>query len=138
MSNCVLLSVAWDCAREDWRTFRVDRMNELRLTGARFVHREAPDAANMVAEGMAVNAHPLQARVRLHVPIEEARAFVSRTIAILEPDEDPAKTIARIGGDPEWIAHYLAGLECRVEVLEPEEVRAELRALARRLAADHG
>ena len=129
--------VAYDTSRSDWRTFRVDRMTELRLTGARFVHREAPDAASMVAEGMAVNAHPLQARVRLHLPIEEARTFIPRTIAILEPDSDPASTIARIGGDPDWIAHYLAGLECRVEVLEPEEVRVAMRALARRIADDH-
>jgi hypothetical protein len=28
-------------------------------------------------------------------------------------------------------------LECRVEVLEPEEVRAEMRALAERIARDH-
>jgi predicted DNA-binding transcriptional regulator YafY len=94
---------------------------------------------------MAVNAYTLQARVRLHAPIEEARALVSRTIAILEPESPsglrsgagPATTIARIGGDADWIARYLAGLECRVEVLEPEEVRAEMRALAARLAADH-
>ena len=130
--------VAYDMNREDWRTFRVDRMSELRLTGARFSHREAPaDAATMVAEGMAVNAHALQARVRLHLPIADARLLVSRTVAILEPDVDPATTIARIGGDADWIARYLAGLECRVEVLEPEAVRVELRALAQRLARDH-
>jgi predicted DNA-binding transcriptional regulator YafY len=129
--------VAYDTTRADWRTFRVDRMSELSLTGARFAHRDAPDAAAMVAEGMAVNAHTLQARVRLHVPIDEAGTLVPRTIAILEPDADPATTIARIGGDADWIARYLAGLECRVEVLEPEEVRAEMRALARRITSDH-
>jgi len=135
--------VAYDTTRADWRTFRVDRMTELTLTGARFAHREAPDAATMVAEGMAVNAYALQARVRLHVSIDEARTLVSRTIAILEPDSESdsdsgaGTTIARIGGDADWIARYLAGLECRVEVLEPEEVRAEMRALAGRLAADH-
>jgi predicted DNA-binding transcriptional regulator YafY len=129
--------VAYDMNRGDWRTFRVDRMSELELTGARFVHREAPDAARMVAEGVALHAYTLQARIRLHVPIAEAQTIVSRTVAILEPDTDPNATIARIGGDADWIARYIASLECRVEVLEPEEVRAELRALAGRLAADH-
>jgi len=129
--------VAYDTNRTDWRTFRVDRMSELKLTGARFVHREAPDAALMVAEGVALHAYELQARVRLHVPIAEAQTIVSRTVAILEPDTDPSATIARIGGDADWIARYVASLECRVEVLEPEEVRAELRALAGRLAVDH-
>jgi len=129
--------VAYDTNRTDWRTFRVDRMDEIKLTGARFTPREAPDAARMVAEGMALYAHSLQARVRLHLPLEEARRCVSRTVAILEPDTDPSTTIARIGGDADWIARYLASLECRVEVLEPEEVRTEVRVLAERLAADH-
>ncbi|HEY7625903.1 MAG TPA: WYL domain-containing protein [Ilumatobacteraceae bacterium] len=129
--------VAYDTNRADWRTFRVDRMSELKLTGARFVHRDAPDAARLVAEGVALHAHTLHARVRLHVPIAEAHTIVSRTVGILEPDTDPNATIARIGGDADWIARYVASLECRVEVLEPEEVRAELRALAGRLAADH-
>jgi predicted DNA-binding transcriptional regulator YafY len=91
----------------------------------------------MVAAGMAVYAHSLQARVLLHLPIEEARHEVSRTIAVLEPGPDPATTIARIGGDADWIARYLVGLECRFEVLEPDEVRTEVRDLAERIAHDH-
>lgn len=129
--------VAFDTTRDDWRTFRVDRMAEIRLTGARFVHRDAPDAAAMVAAGMAVYAHSLQARILLHLPIEEARRAVSRTIGVLEPGPDPATTIARIGGDADWIARYIVGLECRFEVLEPEEVRVEVRELAQRIARDH-
>jgi predicted DNA-binding transcriptional regulator YafY len=130
--------VAFDTGRDDWRTFRVDRMSEIRLTGARFVHRDAPDAAAMVAAGMAVYAHSLQARILLHLPIDDARHAVSRTIGVLEPGSDPATTIARIGGDADWIARYVVGLECRFEVLEPDEVRAEVRKLAERIARDHG
>jgi hypothetical protein len=79
----------------------------------------------------------MQARVRLHVPIEVAEKLVPRTVAVLEPDADPSMTIARIGGDADWIAGYVASLECRAEVLEPEAVRAGVRALAQRLLADH-
>ena len=43
-----------------------------------------------------------------------------------------------IGGDPDWIARYLSGLPMRFDVLEPEEVRSELRAHARRLLKAHG
>jgi predicted DNA-binding transcriptional regulator YafY len=129
--------VAFDTGRDDWRTFRVDRMSEIRLTGARFVHRDSPDAAAMVAEGMAVYAHSLQARILLHLSIEDARHAVSRTIGVLEPGPDPDTTIARIGGDADWIARYLVGLECRFEVLEPDEVRREVRELAERIARDH-
>lgn len=125
--------VAFDTAREEWRTFRVDRASEVSLTGSRFVAREdPPDAAALVARGIAVGGYDIQARVRLHLSIEDAARFIPRTIAVLEP-EDERTAIALIGGDPDWIARYLAGLECRFEVLEPDEVRTELRALGRRL-----
>ena len=37
------------------------------------------------------------------------------------------------GTDHQWIARYLAGLPCRFEVIEPSELRAELRAIGRQL-----
>jgi predicted DNA-binding transcriptional regulator YafY len=128
--------VAHDAARDDWRTFRVDRMRELALAGTRFTHRDTPDAAGMVAEGMAVGAHELQARVRLDLPLADAQRLVPRTVGILEPG-DGNSTIARIGGDAEWIATFVAGLECGVEVLEPPVVRAAVRRIGLRLARDH-
>lgn len=43
--------LAWDCDREDWRTFRVDRLSRASPAGARFSPRPlpAPDAASYVA-----------------------------------------------------------------------------------------
>lgn len=35
--------VAWDCEREDWRTFRVDRLERPSPAGTRFARRELPD-----------------------------------------------------------------------------------------------
>jgi predicted DNA-binding transcriptional regulator YafY len=43
-----------------------------------------------------------------------------------------------IGGEPDWTARYLAGFPVRFEVLEPVEVRDELRAHAERLLRDLG
>ena len=42
--------VAWDCRRRDWRTFRLDRLNDPQLAGARFTPRPLPaaDAAQFV------------------------------------------------------------------------------------------
>src|SRR5262245_6206297 len=34
--------VAWDAGKQDWRTFRVDRMRPRRPTGPRFIPREVP------------------------------------------------------------------------------------------------
>jgi predicted DNA-binding transcriptional regulator YafY len=126
--------VAFDTVRQEWRTFRVDRMSEVALSGSRFRSiDDPPDAAALVARGIAVASYDIQARVRLHVPEADATRVIPRTIAVLEA-ESAETTIALIGGEPDWIARYLAGLECTYEVLEPVQVLDALRALGRRLA----
>jgi predicted DNA-binding transcriptional regulator YafY len=129
--------VARDRDRDDWRTFRVDRIQEPVLTGHRFIRTEEPDAAAMVAEGLAVGAYSLQATVVLLVPHQEAAAEIPRTVGSLEPHDDG--TLLRIGGsDLRWLATYLAALPFGFRVLDPPELRDELRALGRRLVRDHG
>jgi predicted DNA-binding transcriptional regulator YafY len=129
--------VAYDTDRQAWRTFRVDRLSELRLTGTPFEHRDAPDAGELVAEGLALHVHQHQARVVLHVPLQVAGRMISPTVGVLERLDDE-RTLARIGGEIDWLARYLAGMDCRIEVLDPAEVRDELRALGERLVRDHG
>jgi predicted DNA-binding transcriptional regulator YafY len=125
--------VAYDATRDDWRTFRVDRMRDTALTGVRFTPADdVPDAATLVAQGLALGAYETQARVRLHATPERAARLVPPTIAVLEPGDD-GTTIARIGGEPDWIARFLAGLECEFAVLEPVAVRDALRELGHRL-----
>jgi len=129
--------VAFDPSRADWRTFRVDRMSELRLTGQRFAMVEdPPDAGELVSRGVAVSAYDLQVEVRLPVPAERARVLVPPTVGVVEPETGTSSRV-RIGGDADWIARYLAGLEVPVEVLDGDEVKAELRALGRRLVRQH-
>jgi hypothetical protein len=46
-------------------------------------------------------------------------------------------TLLRIGGDDlDWIARYLASLDCRFTILDPPELVDAVRALAARLAED--
>ena len=122
--------VAFDLTRNAWRTFRPDRISEPRATGVPFERTDPPDAAALVAHGVALAVHPVQALVR------RAERLVSRTVGVIEAD-DGDTTVVRVGGDVEWIADYVAGLPCRAEVLEPSAVRAQLRVLGERLAHDH-
>lgn len=118
--------VAFDLDRDDWRTFRVDRLAATMPTGARCAPREEPDAAELVRTGMAVAAYPIQAVVRLHLPLDEASKMVPSTYALLEADGDHATLMRSGGSDPRWIASYLASFPCRVEVVEPIEVAEAL------------
>lgn len=126
---------AWDRDRDDWRSFRIDRVSAAQATGMRFERAPSPDPAAFVAEGMAVGVYRLQARVVLHLPFEEARRVVSPMVGVLEPDGD--RTLMRIGAEgPGWIARYLAGLPCRITVLEPDELTRAVADLAARLQED--
>ncbi len=128
--------VARDRDRDAWRTFRVDRMDAPMLTGHRFTRAEEPDAAAMVAEGLAVAGWSFQATVLLYVSPSEATAEIPRTVGTLEPHAEG--TLLRIGADePEWLARYLAGLPFAFHVVDPPELRSALRALGRRLVRDH-
>jgi hypothetical protein len=86
---------------------------------------------------VAVGAWPLQALVRVHASADEVASAVAPTAALIEPGGDGDTTTVRIGGDAPWIADFVAGLPWRCEVLEPEEVRAELRRRGERMARDH-
>lgn len=126
--------VAFDLDRTDWRTFRVDRISRVRLTGARFVRSNPPDAAALVASGIAVNSYAERALVRFSAPPDVVARHIAPTVGVVR--RDPAhrrSSLVEIGGDADWIARFLAGSELEYEVLEPAEVRDELHRLGRRL-----
>jgi predicted DNA-binding transcriptional regulator YafY len=65
---------AWDVDRDDWRTFRVDRITPRPPHGPRFTPRTPPagDLAAHVARGVSTRAYASHALVRLLVPLQEA------------------------------------------------------------------
>jgi len=60
--------VARDLDRDDWRSFRLDRIAGPRPTGVRTRPADPPGAARFVAEGVSTRGYPSQARVLLHAP----------------------------------------------------------------------
>jgi len=124
--------VARDRDREAWRTFRVDRISQPSSTGLRFVLEDPPDAAALVAEGVAISVYNLKARVILRIPFERAQRMISPTIGVIE--RQGRDTLLRIGADdPGWIAGYLAGLDCAFTILDPPELKQAVAALGAKL-----
>src|SRR3954469_8655689 len=78
--------VAWDCARRDWRTFRVDRLSRP-AAGARFTPREppAPAAAAYVTQSLSAAPSRYEARLTLHASAEEMRRRVPAYWGPFEP-----------------------------------------------------
>jgi len=141
---------AWDVRREDWRTFRVDRMTEPRLAGVRFRPRPLPadDAAAFVEQAMRDMPSRHRAVVEVHAPLEQVEPVARRLGAEVEaPEGSPVRVTVRAEW-PEWPAHaaIMLASEFPVEIEATDEL-AELldrmadgirRAGLRRLAAPDG
>ena len=128
--------VAWDVAREDFRTFRVDRVSSRPVLGRRFVRREIPggDLAANVSRSVSTHAYPVAARVILHAPREVVAQRVSPLTARLEPLDDARCVMESGGAWLDGLALHIALLGYEFEVIEPPELVERARALAALLA----
>lgn len=128
--------VALDVAKNSWRTFRADRVTEAHPTGHRVRLDNPPDAAELVARTL-TSDYPLYATVRLPLALEEAQRAIPPTAGAHRPD-GPHATIVEIGGTSvESAATYLLRLGIPLEVLAPDEVRAEVKRRALELAENN-
>ncbi len=128
--------VGWDRDRDDWRTYRVDRIAGRPGPVDRFVPRPPPtdDLAAFVSRGTAVEAYPVKARVVVHAPLAVVAAHVSPAAGLLEARDEHTCTLHTGARSVPDLAHYLqeTGLDFTVEA--PDALRTHLAELAERLA----
>jgi len=126
--------LAWDRRREDWRTFRVDRLSRPASTGVRFVTRTLPakDAAAYVKQSIIAAPNRFQARVTLNASAQEITSRIPAHWGTVKPID--AHTCEYLAGDDDlsWLALRIAMLGVDFEVHEPPELLTQLRALALR------
>jgi len=125
--------VAWDPARQDWRTFRVDRMRPRQPTGPRFTPRRVPgsDVTAYVERTVGQATWRYRARVLLHAPAEALAGRLPPAVD-LEP-VDERTCIATTGADdPYMLALYLGMLDVDFDLIDAPELAEELRKLASR------
>ena len=136
-SGCWYLA-AHDHARDDLRTFRVDRMWRPALTeGAAVPAPEGFDAVAHVTRSLARVPWTWEVEVLLDLPVDEAARRIPATLAELL--DDPEGTLLRMRvSSLDWMAAVLAGLDCGFTIRRPDELRASMQALAGRLLASSG
>src|SRR5690606_4393828 len=77
--------LAWDTDRDDWRTFRTDRMHLRTPNGPRFTPRPMTrsEAASRVMRGGGSLAWPYPARVRLYAPADVVAERIAPAAGLL-------------------------------------------------------
>ena len=128
--------VAWDRRREDWRSFRLDRLSGPAATGLRFAPRSLPakDAAAYVRQSIVEDPKNYEARVTLHVAAGEIAKRMPSHMGSVAPIDARSCELRTRDYDLSWIALRIAMLGVDFEVHEPPELTEHLRALADRLA----
>ena len=125
--------VAWDTARKDWRTFRVDRMERcVPAAGARFVPREPPAgdlAAYVTRSGLSARC---RARVKLFVPAAAMAGRLPPHLGLIEPFDERSCFFETGASTYEGLAMHLSLVGADFEVIEPAELVEEVRRLAER------
>lgn len=125
--------VAFDLDRDDWRTFRLDRISSPKSTGMRARPPRGPDPVELVQRGVTIDAWSFRSSIVLACDREAALRVIPPTVGTVE-DIDGSSCRLVIGADEvEWLARYLLGLPFDFAVETPEELKRELAAVGRRL-----
>lgn len=124
--------VAHDLDRAAWRVFRVDRITDPHDTAARFIPRDPPDAAGLVAAAVTTAQYPHRAKVRLHTSAEDAAQHFPPSTGILETISPGQCVLTTRAYSLDDIAMQLGVLDIEFTVLEPAELRSRVEAIADR------
>jgi predicted DNA-binding transcriptional regulator YafY len=127
--------VAWDCDRDDWRTFRVDRLERPAPAGARFEARALPgdgDPAAYVAANLRQSPSRYNARITLHAaaaPLAERWPWMGDSLTALGDERCEYRTS---DDSLDWLAMRIGMLGVDFEVHEPPELAQRMGELAQR------
>jgi predicted DNA-binding transcriptional regulator YafY len=129
--------VAWDVRRDDWRTFRVDRLSAPQLAGVRFQPRLLPaaDAAEFVARSLSAMPQPYEATVVAHGPRDDVREVVRWADADVEAIGERSCSVRIRAESLEWLVSTVAMIAVvfDLEMHGPPDVVARVGELTRRL-----
>jgi predicted DNA-binding transcriptional regulator YafY len=126
--------VAFDLARFDWRSFRLDRIAEARATGSRFPDRAlpAPDAATFVRDGIGAMTPSQEIEALVDAPADRVRARIGQW-ATVEPVGDATCRVRMSADAPGWPIMALGSLAAEFTVVAPADFVAELDGWTARL-----
>ncbi|WP_436887371.1 helix-turn-helix transcriptional regulator [Nocardiopsis dassonvillei] len=127
--------IAHDRDRDDWRTFRMDRVSEARATHDRFVPRDLPDPVGHLLGGFAGATYTHTVRLAVALSAQEARGRLYGPFpGSIEPvGEDRCRV--RVSADsPDLVVQYTAVVLCLDAEVTVEQVTPGIAGRLRRAA----
>ncbi len=127
--------LAHDTGRDDWRSFRLDRVDagSVHATTFRFTPRPAPDPVEYVRQSVLRSPYRYVARLRLHAPLDDVAARVPQNAGALTDLGDGTCELETGAETLDYLAIETLWLGVPFEVLDPPELRDRVRELAGRL-----
>jgi predicted DNA-binding transcriptional regulator YafY len=127
--------LAFDLDRDDWRTFRVDRITPRVPTGPRFTPRELPPegASAHVDRGVAAAPWGFHARVVISAPASIVMERLPPSAGAVTPLDDETCVLETGSDDAAALLRYLSMLDLDFSVAESPELAAEALRQAARL-----
>lgn len=122
-------SVAYCHLREGLRTFRLDRVENVRLLDLSFEQPPAEfDSVKYLMESIATMPGVWNIQIMLKTTLEEAHRSVSPDIALLEAVDDGV--LMRCWADGlNWVARYLVGTGLPFQIIQPPELKEAVKTL---------
>jgi len=126
--------VAWDSQRDDWRTFRIDRVQRLVSTGPQFRPRDFPgDIATYVSRSIRQVPYRYRMRIKLRGSLAELAKRIPSWCGVLEVLDEVSCTLNTGADSIEALAAQVVLTGADFDILEAPECVAELREIAARL-----
>lgn len=127
--------VAWDVEKQDWRTFRADRIGRIVEPGMHFAPRKLPqDVVKFVSQSISYEPYACRARLKLAGSLNVLAQRIPSWIGALEP-LDSQHCVLSIGAPtPESLAAFMLMAEVDFELLDAKDLLPQLRTVARRLS----
>jgi len=129
--------LAWDLQREDWRTFRLDRMAGVRASTFRFTPREEPDALARVAAAVTHTGDAHRVTVRYATDLASVRRRIPAAYGEARAVGPDLTEVVSSADDLGMLARHLVlaavDLDARMTVLDPPEFSAAVEDFTARL-----
>jgi predicted DNA-binding transcriptional regulator YafY len=126
--------VGWDLDRDDWRTFRLDRLSPRIPTGPRFTPRQPPEL-DQTMSGVAWRAYRYQGRFLIQSPAEQLADRIANTVGTVEAIDESSCLLETGSNSLDELLLYIGILGYDFEVLSPPELVAHVQTLITRLTA---